>query len=77
MVILLVVGASALAHHSFLAEFDKSRPGELKGTIVGIWYKNPHAAVDLDGWAHAAAGFTGKLDGLFGGSFGRGCTHHR
>ena len=34
-VILLVAGAPALAHYSFPAEFDKSRPGELKGTIVG------------------------------------------
>ena len=35
--------APALAHHSFPAEFDRSRQGELKGTIVGVWYKNPHA----------------------------------
>lgn len=31
------------AHHSFPAEFDRSRPGELTGTIVAVWYKNPHA----------------------------------
>jgi len=33
----------AFAHHSFPAEFDKSRQGELTGTIVAVWYKNPHA----------------------------------
>lgn len=31
------------AHHSFPAEFDRSRPGELTGTVVAVWYKNPHA----------------------------------
>ena len=47
-VMLLVVVAPTLAHHSFPAEFDKSRPGELKGTIVGVWYKNPHARYRME-----------------------------
>ena len=40
--------ASALAHHSFPAEFDKSRQGELTGKIVGVWYKNPHARYRME-----------------------------
>lgn len=36
------VASTSLAHHSFPAEFDKSRQGELSGTIVKVWYKNPH-----------------------------------
>ena len=44
----LVLGAPTFAHHSFPAEFDKSRQGELTGRIVGVWYKNPHARYRLE-----------------------------
>ncbi len=44
----LVFGAPAPAHHSFPAEFDRSRQGELTGRIVGIWYKNPHARYRME-----------------------------
>ena len=40
--------SNAHAHHSFPAEFDKSRPGELTGTIVEVWYKNPHARYRME-----------------------------
>ena len=38
---------SALAHHSFPAEFDKTNQGEIAGEIVEVWYKNPHARYRL------------------------------
>ncbi|MCH8335856.1 MAG: hypothetical protein IIC61_08210 [Proteobacteria bacterium] len=47
-VILFLLAVPALAHHSFPAEFDKSRHGELKGRIVGVWYKNPHARYRME-----------------------------
>ena len=40
--------ASAFAHHSFPAEFDKSLSGEVSGRIVEVWYKNPHARYRLE-----------------------------
>ena len=46
LLVSIVVGGGmqpAFSHHSFPAEFDRSRHGELTGTIVGAWYKNPHA----------------------------------
>lgn len=49
---LFVVAATEVrAHHSFPAEFDRSRPGELTGTIVAVWFKNPHARyrMQIDG----------------------------
>ena len=47
-IMFLILGAPALAHHSFPADFDKSRQGELTGRIVGAWYKNPHARYRME-----------------------------
>lgn len=41
-------GLPALAHHSFPAEFDRSRQGELTGKIVEVWFKNPHARYRME-----------------------------
>jgi hypothetical protein len=37
-----------LFHHSFAAEFDSSKPVELKGTVTRIDWVNPHAWIYLD-----------------------------
>jgi hypothetical protein len=38
----------AFAHHSFAAEFDASRPVQLKGTVTKIEWMNPHAYFYID-----------------------------
>lgn len=48
---LSLAGASAaVAHHSFAAEFDRSKPIKLEGTVVKFEWVNPHS------WIHVKAG---------------------
>ncbi len=39
--------ASALAHHSFAAEFDRLKPVTLKGTVTKVEWQNPHTRLYL------------------------------
>lgn len=47
---LVVLAASAplVAHHSFAAEFDGSKPVTLKGTVTKMDWINPHAWLHMD-----------------------------
>ena len=52
-VILLILTAvlttvSAVAHHSFAAEFDDQQPVTLDGTVVKFEYTNLHSWIYLD-----------------------------
>ena len=38
----LLTSGSVLAHHSFQAEFDISKPMTLKGTVTKVEWVNPH-----------------------------------
>jgi hypothetical protein len=48
LLIALVAGAPAFAHHSFAAEFDASKAIRVKGALVKIDWTNPHSYFYID-----------------------------
>ena len=45
---ILAAALPVLAHHSFNAEYDASKPVTLKGTVVKVDWMNPHIWLYLD-----------------------------
>ena len=47
---LFVLGAAlpSFAHHGFGVEFDGSKCMDLKGTLTGLKWENPHAYFDME-----------------------------
>ena len=45
---LCVIVPPALAHHSFAADYDASKPIALRGTVTKFEWMNPHAHLYLD-----------------------------
>ena len=45
---LLTTAAPVLAHHSFAAEYDASKPLKLTGTVTKIEWTNPHCFFYID-----------------------------
>lgn len=44
----LLLAISGAAHHSFVAEFDDTKPVTLTGTVTRVDWRNPHAFLYLD-----------------------------
>jgi hypothetical protein len=66
---LLLTAASALAHHSFAAEYDAKKPVTLTGTVTKVEWMNPHIffyvdVKDSDGKVTNWRGEGGNLSGL-------------
>src|SRR5262245_15743531 len=48
LVTALVAAAPLVAHHGFSVEFDKDKCMDLKGTLSGLAWENPHAYLDMN-----------------------------
>lgn len=44
----LQLSSDASAHHSFAAQYDSSKPVEMRGTVTKVEWTNPHARLYLD-----------------------------
>src|SRR5258708_12045950 len=60
---LLLAAAPAFAHHGFAAEFDRTRPLKLKGTVVKWEVTNPHSWIQMDAKGDDGKGVTWMIEG--------------
>jgi hypothetical protein len=44
----LAAAQSAIAHHSFSAQFDRDKPITLTGAVTKVEWTNPHARIYID-----------------------------
>lgn len=67
--VMLITAVSALAHHSFAAEYDAKKPITLTGTVTKVEWMNPHIffyvdVKDSEGKVTNWRGEGGNLSGL-------------
>lgn len=48
VLVLALIAVPALAHHSFIAQYDPNKPVTVKGTVTKLEWTNPHARFYLD-----------------------------
>ena len=48
MVVLIMLAASAFAHHGTGVAYDPNNPTVVKGTVTEFTWRNPHAQLFLD-----------------------------
>jgi Family of unknown function (DUF6152) len=44
----LQLSSTVYAHHSFAAQYDASKPIEMRGTVTKVEWTNPHARIYID-----------------------------
>jgi hypothetical protein len=50
LIAVFVLGAAApgFSHHAFSVEFDATKCRDIRGTLVGLTWENPHAYIDVE-----------------------------
>jgi hypothetical protein len=56
LILLVVIAARGVAHHSFAAEYDEKKTIKLQGKVTEMKWANPHAWIYMD-----VAGADGKV----------------